>query len=81
MTRDEIAERIRQLTDEDFARVAPYLAADLDVVDHDRLQSEVAAGRNSAATAPLLSAREVYDRARNLICASRSGTPRDPPDE
>lgn len=81
VTRDEIVERIRQLNDEDFARVAPYLAADLDVVDHDRLRDEVVAGRGSAATAPLLSAKDVYDRARNVICASRSGTPRDPPDE
>ncbi len=53
--RAELIERIKSLSDDEIQRVAPYIEADLDAVDDlDALHTEIAEGRKSAQTDPLL---------------------------
>ncbi len=53
--RAELIERIKSLSDDEMERVAPYIEADLDAVDDlDALYAEIAEGRKSAQTEPLL---------------------------
>ena len=72
MTRSQIIERIQSLSEADLARVAPYLEADLDAVaDLDDLRAEIARGRASAASEPLLDDEQVVDAVRRRL--SREG--------
>ncbi|MEM7245696.1 MAG: hypothetical protein AAF533_10150 [Acidobacteriota bacterium] len=63
MTRAELIERINALSDEDLARVAPYLEADLSAVPHHlQLVDEVRLGRASSESEELVEHDEVLRR-------------------
>jgi hypothetical protein len=65
MTKDDLIKRLKGLSKEQFARVAPFIEADLDAADVlAALRKEINAGRRSAATQPILDAKDVYARAR-----------------
>ena len=64
MTREKLIERIRSLSDDDLARVAPYVSADLAAAaDLDTLREEVRLGRESATSEALVEHDEVFRRA------------------
>jgi hypothetical protein len=55
MTRAAMLQRIESLTEDEFERVEPYLAADLDLAaDLPDLRAEIERGLESALTEPLL---------------------------
>ena len=60
MSRLELIERIKLLSEDEVDRVAPYIAADLDALaDLDGVREEVRLGRVSAATEPMLEDADV----------------------
>ena len=60
MTRTDLIERLNALSDDEVARIAPYLEANLDAVaDIEELREEVRRGRASAADEGLLDDDEV----------------------
>jgi hypothetical protein len=68
VTRDELIARIRDLSDAEFEKIAPWLVADLASVDHlGDLKAEIEAGRESAKTEPPLDHKEVVARARRTL--------------
>ena len=68
MTREQIIERIRSLSEEDLARVAPYLEADLDALPNlESLLEEVRLGRLSADNDGLVDHDEVLRRTEERI--------------
>ncbi len=68
MTRQSVIRKLEQLSSREFARIAPFLEADLDLLeDVAALRREVAAGRRSAKAEPILTAREVYSRIRRKL--------------
>lgn len=68
MTREQILERLGKLSEDQFARLAPFIEADLAALDDlDDLHAEIEAGRLSAEADPLLTADEVYRRARRAL--------------
>ena len=68
VNRRDLIERIESLSDEEIERVGPYLEADLDaLVDLDELRDEVARGRESVRTEPLLSHEEVVSMVRERL--------------
>lgn len=72
MTREQLIERIRSLSDEDLALVAPYLSADLDAAaDLDTLREEVRLGRESADGEALLEHEEAIRRASAVLRRQR----------
>lgn len=71
MTRAEVIQRIKSLTDEEFERVAPYLESDLDAVDDwEDLREAIDLGLESARTEPLLDHETVMQMARARLRAS-----------
>ncbi len=68
MTKRAVIRKIERLSRHDFARVAPFVEADLNVLDElSALRREVAAGRRSAKSEPIMSARAVYARVRKKL--------------
>ena len=68
MTREDLLEKVRNLTDEQFERVAPFLEADLESADDlVELLREIEEGRRSAQDEPLLDAGELYERVRQAL--------------
>lgn len=68
MTRHELIEKLSGLSDEHFARVAPYLQADLEAADDlEDLHAEIEGGRRSATTEPLVDAKDVYAHVRSAL--------------
>ena len=68
MNRRDLIERIESLSDEEIERVGPYLEADLDaLVDLDELREEVARGRESARTEPLVEHEDVIAMVRERL--------------
>ena len=68
MTRDALLKQLALMSDNEFAKVQPYLEADLEAIDSlPDLQAEIARGRESAATEPLESAEKVYERVRRKL--------------
>jgi hypothetical protein len=68
MTKEDLIQKLRALPDDEFARVAPFLEADLEAVDDlAALHQEIEAGRGSAATEPVLEAGDVSARVRQLL--------------
>lgn len=68
MTRQDLIRKLGALTEEEYARVAPFLEADLDAVeDLAALHVEIEAGRESARTQPVLDAKDVYARVRKAL--------------
>lgn len=65
MTKEDLIKRLKGLSKKQFARIAPFIEADLDVADDlTALLKEIEAGRRSAATQPILEAKDVYARVR-----------------
>ena len=68
VTRDDLIKRLKGLSKEQFARVAPFIEADLDAADDlAAVHKEIEAGRRSAATQPILDAKDVYARVRQAL--------------
>jgi len=65
MTKADLIERMKGLSKGQFAKIAPFIKADLDAVDDlAALHKEIEAGRRSASTQPILAAKDVSARAR-----------------
>jgi hypothetical protein len=72
MTRNDLIDRIKNLSEEELRRVGPYLAADLDALeDLDELKAEVARGRESARQEPLLDDEAVASQIERLLKSLR----------
>lgn len=68
MTRKDLIRKLEALSEEEFARVVPFLEADVDAVGNlADLHQEIEAGRRSAATEPVLDAKDVYARVRRSV--------------
>ncbi len=68
MTKEDLIQKLRALPDDQFARVAPFLEADLEAVgDLAALHQEIEAGRRSATGEPILEAADVYARVRQAL--------------
>ena len=68
MTREDLIRRLRALSEKQFARIAPFLQADVKAVDElVDLHREIKAGRRSAKTEPILEAKDVYNRVRQTL--------------
>lgn len=68
MTKEDLIRKLKDLPEDQFARIAPFLEADLEVVDDlAELHREIEAGRKSAGTEPILEAKDVYARARQAL--------------
>jgi len=65
VTREELIKKLKRLSKTQFAKVVPFIEADLETVDELRpITNEIQAGRRSAATQPILEAKHVYFRVR-----------------
>jgi hypothetical protein len=68
VTKEDLIKRLLNLSDLRFSQVAPFIEADLDAVDDlAALHNEIEAGRRSAASDPILDAKDVYARARQAL--------------
>jgi hypothetical protein len=68
MTKEDLIQKLQALPEDEFARVAPFLQADLEALDDlEALHQEVEAGRRSATTEPVLEAADVYARVRQAL--------------
>ncbi len=68
VTKEDLIKRLKGLSKGRFAKVAPFIEADLDAADDlTALHKEIEAGRHSAATQPILDAKEVYVRVRQAL--------------
>jgi hypothetical protein len=68
VTKEDLIRKLKELPEEQFARVAPFLEADLEAVDDLAvLHREIEAGRRSAANEPILDAKDVYARVRQAL--------------
>jgi 5,10-methylenetetrahydrofolate reductase len=68
MTKEDLIKRVKGLSKKKFARVAPFIEADLDAADDlATLYREIEAGRRSATTQPILDAKDVYARVRQAL--------------
>lgn len=68
VTKEDLIRRLKGLSEDRFAQVAPFLEADLDAVDDlAALHKEIEAGRRSAASEPILEAKDVYSRVRQAL--------------
>lgn len=68
MTKEDLIKRLKGLSKGRFAKVAPFIEADLDAADDlASLHKEIEAGRRSAATQPILEAKDVYARVRQAL--------------
>ena len=68
VTREQLIERIKSLSEEELARVAPYLEADLSAVPHlEDLLEELRLGRLSAERDGLVEHDEVLRRAEDQL--------------
>ena len=68
VTKEDLIKRLKGLSKGRFAKVAPFLEADLDAADDlAGLHKEIEAGRHNAATQPILDAKHVYARVRQAL--------------
>ncbi|MEM9915416.1 MAG: hypothetical protein AAF911_10680 [Planctomycetota bacterium] len=68
MTKDAFIKQVSSLSEADFAKVSPFLEADLEAMNAlDDLRNEIAAAREDAAKGPLFSADEAYERVRRKL--------------
>jgi len=68
VTKEDLIKRLKGLSKGRFAKVAPFLEANLDAADDlAALHKEIEAGRHSAATQPILVAKDVYARVRQAL--------------
>ena len=68
MTREEFIRKLQGLSEKQYKSVAPFLEADLESIEElAALHQEIAAGRKSAKTEPILEAKDVYARVREAL--------------
>ena len=68
MTKEDLIKKLKGLSKGQFAKVAPFIEADIDAADDlAALHKEIAAGRYGAATQPILEAKDVYARVRQAL--------------
>ena len=68
MTKEDLIKKLKGLSKGQFAKVAPFIEADIEAADDlAGLHKEIDAGRKSAATQPILEARDVYARVRQAL--------------
>jgi len=68
MTKEDLIKKLKGLSKGQFAKIAPFIEADIEAADDLAvLHKEIEAGRQSAATQPILEAREVYARVRQAL--------------
>jgi hypothetical protein len=68
VTKEDLIKRLKGLSKGRFAKVAPFIEADLDAADDlGALYKEIEAGRHSAATQAILEAKDVYTRVRQAL--------------
>ena len=68
MTKEDLIQKLKALLEAEFARVAPFIEADLEVAgDLAAIHQEIAAGRESANTESILEAKDVYARVRQAL--------------
>lgn len=68
VTKEDLIKRLKDLSDARFTQIAPFIEADLDAVDDlAALHKEIEAGRRSAASEPILDAKDVYARVRQAL--------------
>ena len=68
VTKEDLIKRLKGLSKGRFAKVAPFIEADLDAADDlASLHKEIEAGRRSASTQPILEAKDVYARVRQAL--------------
>jgi hypothetical protein len=68
VTKDDFIKKLKGLSEDRFAQVAPFLEADLEAADDlGALPREIEAGRKSAATQPILEAKDVYAGVRQAL--------------
>ena len=68
VTKEELIKKLKGLSAGRFAKVAPFIEADIEAADElDALHKEIQVGRQSAATQPILEAKEVYARVRQAL--------------
>ena len=68
VTKEDLIQKLKALPEVEFARIAPFIEADLEVAeDLGALHQEIAAGRRSAGTEPILDAKDVYARVRQAL--------------
>lgn len=68
VTKENLIQKLKELSEAQFARVAPFLEADLEAVDDLAiLHQEIESGRRSAAKEPILDAKDVYARVRQAL--------------
>ena len=68
MLRNELMQKLQELTAEEFERIAPFLEADLQTLDDlDAIRAEVRRGRESLSKDELLDADDVYSLARKRL--------------
>jgi hypothetical protein len=68
VTKEDLIKKLKGLSKGQFAKVAPFIEADIEAADDlAALHKEIEAGRQSAATQPILEAKEVYARVRQAL--------------
>jgi hypothetical protein len=68
VTKEDLIRKLKNLPEDQFARVAPFLEADLEAVEGlAALHQEIEAGRRSAGNEPILEAKVVYSRVRQAL--------------
>ncbi|MEK7270614.1 MAG: hypothetical protein AAB215_06710 [Planctomycetota bacterium] len=68
MTKVQLMRRVERIPQAEFRRIAPFLEADLAAAeDLDGIRKEVAEGRRSARTKPLIDSKEAFARARSAL--------------
>lgn len=68
VTKEDLIKKLKGLSKGQFAKVAPFIEADIEAADDlAALHKEIEAGRQSAATQSLLEAKDVYARVRQAL--------------
>lgn len=68
VTKEGLIKKLKGLSRGEFAKVAPFIEADLEAADDlAALNKEIEAGRRSAMNQPILEARAVYARVRQAL--------------
>jgi hypothetical protein len=61
VTREELIKKLKRLSKTQFAKVVPFIEADIETVDKlGAIKAEVQTGRRSATTQRILQAKDVY---------------------
>ena len=68
VAREELVQKLKALSAEQYTRIAPFLEADIESVDElAALHREIDSGRQSGAQEPTLESKDVYARARQAL--------------